>query len=263
MSPTPAAKLSTTGTVDLPDPVVTKAASGYQNFADHPLFADAGPSPDDINQGQVGDCYFLSVLASVAKVDPALIERTVTSLGDGTYAVKFSHNGGAVTVRVDADLPTNGYGGLAYANFGQQGSIWVAIVEKAYAFFRKGAGTYASLDTGWMDESYTALGVSSRNTYSASSGAALLGLIDGQLSAGKSVTFAIGTPPANSGLVGSHAYEVDSVVRDASGAITGLVLRNPWGIDGYACHDGKNDGYVTLTPKQAFDGFIGFTSAAV
>ena len=67
------------------------------------------------------------------------------------------------------------------------------------------------------------------------------------------MTYAIGTPPAGSGLVGGHAYMVDSVIRAADGTPTGLLLRNPWGIDGYACKDGVNDGYVMLAPKQALD----------
>ena len=71
------------------DPKVTSGATGYKNFASpaHPLFGDGGPIADDVAQGDVGDCFFLATLASVAKVDPNLIRQSVVDLGDGTYAV--------------------------------------------------------------------------------------------------------------------------------------------------------------------------------
>src|SRR3712207_7154111 len=49
-------------TINLPDPAVTDARMGYANFADRPLFSDAGPMPDDVIQGAIGDCYALAVL---------------------------------------------------------------------------------------------------------------------------------------------------------------------------------------------------------
>lgn len=248
---------------NLPDPALTPMASGYENFASRPLFASAGPSADDVEQGGVGDCYFMAVLSSVAKVDPWRLKQTIVDLGDGTYAVKFNKGATAVYVRVDADLPTIGGGTLAYANFGREGSTWVALVEKAYAFFRTGAGSYKSLEAGWMDESYAALGATGRNQYAAAGGDALLAAIDKELAAGKSVTFAIGKAPAESGLVGGHAYMVDAVVKGADGKPVALRLRNPWGVDGYSSKDGVNDGYVTLTAKQAKDALLGFTSAMV
>ena len=42
----------------------------YQRFDDRPLFAEGGPSADDVVQGYVGDCYFLAVLSSVAQGRP-------------------------------------------------------------------------------------------------------------------------------------------------------------------------------------------------
>ena len=47
----------------------------YANFSNDPIFASTGPSADDIFQGNIGDCYFLSVLSSTAKVDPARIQK--------------------------------------------------------------------------------------------------------------------------------------------------------------------------------------------
>jgi len=205
-----------------------------------------------------------AVLASVAEVDPTEIRESVVDLGDGTYGVHFTRGGNNVFVRVDNEMPVwAGTQGMAYAGLGKQGSMWVAVMEKAYAFLRTGHGTYQSLESGWMDESYAALGFGSNSTYHASGAAALLNLIKNDLAAGKSVTFAVDTPVAGSNLVAYHAYTVDAVITNASGVPTHLRLRNPWGVDGNGVTDGANDGYVTVTAQQAYDSFLGFTSAAV
>ena len=249
---------------DLVDPVLSSGSMEYAEFAGRPLFADGGPSPDDVSQGGVGDCYFLAVLSSVARVNPTEIRESVVDLGDGTYGVQFTKGGNHVFVRVDNQLARwAGMDDLAYAGFGAQGSMWVAVMEKAYAFFRTGAGTYRSLDSGWMSEGYAALGAASASTYSASGASALLNLIKNDLAAGKSVTYAVATPAAGSNLCRFHAYMVDGVVQDASGRPTHLRLRNPWGTDGDAVTDGSNDGYVTVTAQQAYASLLGFTSAAV
>jgi hypothetical protein len=86
-------------------------------------------------------------LAAIADANADFIRQMVVDLGDGTYAVRFFRDGQEVYVRVDADLWTEN-GALEYANFGADGSLWVAIVEKAYAFFRKLQGTYASIASG-------------------------------------------------------------------------------------------------------------------
>ena len=101
----------------------------YKNFATNPLFSDGGPSEDDIQQGYVGDCWYLSSLSSVAKVNPDRIRQSVVDLGDGTFAVQFFRNGQAVFERVDADFAT-WYGQMAYANTGKGGSLWVAVMER-------------------------------------------------------------------------------------------------------------------------------------
>ena len=44
-----------------------------------------------------------------------------------------------------------------------------------------------------------------------------------------------------------------------------LVIRNPWGVDGYRSDDGANDGYLTLNAADAFraiDAFVAAKAAA-
>lgn len=245
----------------LAEPTTTDGST-YQNFSSHPLFSPAGPSPDDVAQGDVGDCYFLSVLSSVAKIDPWKIRQSVLDMGDGTYLVQFNRAGGKVYVRVDGQLPTLGGGMPDYAGFGAQGSIWVAIIEKAYAVFRGPVSSYASIDGGWMDEAYAALGSPGKDLYGIGSPQELLVLIQHDLLAGLSVTYAVNMPADGAPLLASHAYTVDRVNVDSAGNPLSLRLRNPWGVDG-AGNDGNNDGYVTVTAPQAYDSMLGVVSAEV
>ncbi|HTL27701.1 MAG TPA: C2 family cysteine protease, partial [Tepidisphaeraceae bacterium] len=236
----------------------------YNTFSDRKLFSSNGPTADDVKQGQTGDCYFLATLASVAETDDNVIKQSVVDLGDGTYAVQFAKYDGTKTfVRVDNDLATFSWNHNtpAYANFGASGSMWVAVIEKAFTYFRTGVGTYNSISSGFMSEAYTALGTSS-NTWTASNSNDLISQIEAQLAAGKSVTAACFTNPSGCNMVTSHAYTVDHIVDNGDGTKS-VVVRNPWGVDGYSCNDGHNDGYVTLTAAQAFAALTYLTSAAV
>ena len=151
---------------------------------------------------------------------------------------------------------------MAFAKLGAQQSTWVAIMEKAYAFYRYNTANYADLEGGWMSPVYSALGCSgTSNFYSASNATALLNLIQQQLAAGKSVTYACNSPSSGAPLIGSHAYSVDHV-NFSGGVAVSVTLRNPWGVDG-AGNDGANDGYVTVSAQHAFGSFMGLVSSTV
>ena len=49
---------------------------------DNALYIGGGPSVDDIQQGGVGDCYFLAALTNIVAQDPERIRSTVTPAGD-------------------------------------------------------------------------------------------------------------------------------------------------------------------------------------
>jgi fibronectin type 3 domain-containing protein len=68
----------------------------------------SGPVAGDVNQGNSGDCYFLSSLAAFAGVSPARLEQSAVDMGDGTYTVDYISNGSPEYVRVSNDLPTHG-----------------------------------------------------------------------------------------------------------------------------------------------------------
>ncbi len=249
---------------------LTTSNTKLVNYASYKLFADAGPAQDDINQGQAGDCWFLSSIAGVAKMDPEIIRQSITDLGDGTYAVRFVSPVGTHAeqyVRVDADLYTYSWTSSTptYATLGAENSTWVALMEKAFTWVRYGGGTlgrYQTIDGGWMSSAYAALGLTNRapgwgNAYA--NGNDAIDFIKAELDAGHTVT--MGTKSSVSyNMVGGHAYTIDHLIDNGDGTYN-VVLRNPWGVDNNSSTDGANDGYVTLTPTQLFATYSGLAAA--
>jgi hypothetical protein len=241
------------------DPKTDSSDYVYKRFDNKPLFSSAGPNADDVRQGQVGDCYFLSTLSGAAKVSPDLIRSMMVDFGDGTYGVRFTNVGGeSKFYRVDNDLAVfNSTSATpAYAALGQGGSLWVAIAEKAWTYARRGQGTYDSISGGWMSEALTAVGANNQQTLwktDAANANAFMDFIDSHLKSGDVVTMAVYDDNQTLNLVGSHAYQIVRIntLKDGSRQ---LVVRNPWAMDGFRVTDGKNDGYVTLTASAAFAG---------
>jgi len=116
---------------DLPSSTVKM--SGYSTFSvssstvGNALFAASGPSMSDINQGYLGDCYFLSSCAEVAKQDAGDITSMFTNNGNGTYGVRFYVDGVAEYVTVNTSLADGG------SVFNHATDIWASLAEKAYA----------------------------------------------------------------------------------------------------------------------------------
>jgi hypothetical protein len=72
-----------------------------------PLYGSSGaPTYQDVNQGYLGDCYFVSSLGEVALQNPSAIENMISSNGNGTYSVRFFVNGQPDYVTVNSQLPT-------------------------------------------------------------------------------------------------------------------------------------------------------------
>jgi hypothetical protein len=171
----------------------------------------------------------------------------VVDLGDGTYAVRL---GGDQYFRVDADLPTPEpwIWTPMYAGLGVEDSLWVPIVEKAYAHFRYGTNTYASLEGGRGREGLEGLNLidvqrTAFEDYADSQ--ALLDDIVSKLDSGLAVTadfyeIAEGVP-----LIGHHAYTVVGVNRDGANNVVSVILRNPHGPAGA-------DASVTVTAAELF-----------
>ena len=218
----------------------------YKNFSANPLFGTGGPTANDIDQEALGDCWIMASLGSVAQDSPGTIRSMVADFGDGTYGVRLGNN----FYRVDADLPTWNATSTdqQFAGLGRDGSLWVALTEKAYASYRTGANTYASLAGGDPADALRAYNLTSvGQSYfpAGSNSASVANSVFTHWNAYQSCNISTGSVPAGSKLVGNHVYTVTSVIRNSAGQVTSIVVRNPWGGD-----NTNGNPFVTLSPAD-------------
>lgn len=238
--------------VDLLDPsVLAKDAATvtYGKVQGGQLFVD-GVNYDDVQQGQIADCFFVGSLAAVAYADPKLIEDAIKDNGDGTYTVRFFKKDftgklKAEYVQVDDDLP--GGGSPRYARARDRKELWPALMEKAWATWK--GGYDAMGNGGYSTEVLTAL-TGHRSSYYTTSGNKdyVFDLIKTAVESHTPIT--AGTFGQDSGVdytgTGVYAWHNYSVVGASVDGTTKYVhLRNPWGSHEPG-DDGKNDGIFKM-----------------
>ena len=132
--------------------ITWKRAKNIIGSRRHTLYGSKGISILDIDQGFIGNCWYLSAAAALAE-EPERIERlflnNVNEVSpNGIYGVNFYVLGVPHTVIVDDYLPLQssdyGYTTL-FANIGNDDSVWAAIIEKAFA---KLTGNYEHIVAG-------------------------------------------------------------------------------------------------------------------
>eukprot|EP00672_Neobodo_designis_P012757 CAMPEP_0174880718 /NCGR_PEP_ID=MMETSP1114-20130205/83894_1 /TAXON_ID=312471 /ORGANISM="Neobodo designis, Strain CCAP 1951/1" /LENGTH=836 /DNA_ID=CAMNT_0016116111 /DNA_START=115 /DNA_END=2625 /DNA_ORIENTATION=- len=103
--------------------------------------------PNDIDQGLLGDCYYLCCLACIAEFP--LLVRDAFSLPQnpelGLYRVLVCKNGWWQVVIVDDYLPTRHQKPCFARNREEPNELWVSLLEKAYA---KLHGSYSAIRAG-------------------------------------------------------------------------------------------------------------------
>jgi calpain-15 len=229
----------------------------YQNVQKGQLFVD-GLSYDDVTQGDVGDCYFLSSVASIASSDPDALKNLIKPAGNGQYDVQFFEKtkSGAkpVTVRVDGEIPMD-KNGIVYAGSRDEKELWVGLVEKAFA---KWQGGYEVINQGGYPEDALFALTGRTSDYVEDLQTAKPAKVWNLLTEATKDhrPMAAGTWSQDDfklnyekvGLVDGHAYSVlGASEKDGQQTVT---LRNPWGEQEFG-NDGKNDGTFTMT----FDDF--------
>lgn len=73
--------------------------------------------PNDIKQGELGNCWFMSALASLAE-RPKLVENLIITKEknkEGVYRVKICKNGNWIEVTIDDFFPCNPFGGPIFS----------------------------------------------------------------------------------------------------------------------------------------------------
>lgn len=207
-------------------------------------------SPDDIDQGLLGDCYFLCSLASLAEVPAKVIDLFVHPKGEdkaqaerrvGAYRVTLNKGGWWTTYLLDDYFPTLGSAPCYAHNKGDPAELWVQLLEKAQA---KAHGSYSAIVGGDPLQAMKDL-----------TGCPTVRFDDALMAKDSDLTtkllrwdsegamISVSTPTASdlgndeaeekrykfAGLALGHAYSVLKVI-----SVDGLILlqiRNPWGGD--------------------------------
>lgn len=135
---------------------------------DAPIFPKE-PSPKDIMQGKIGDCFFLAGLSSIVARDPSAVTKMIKDNGDGTVTVKMhdvvvskerNEHGQEIEkktfkpkyITFDKSVLHTDYSIREHAD---KGAPWVTMLEKAYAIHK---GSYTMLgEGGFANDVYEAM----------------------------------------------------------------------------------------------------------
>jgi hypothetical protein len=230
-------------------------------------------SPSDINQGSIGDCYFLAALAGIAHTNPNLLKNAISKNGDGTYTVKLykkeitkflfweRNTFTSVDIKIYPTFPKaadavdtanpSAASNPAHAHGGDKDSdgnteLWVRLVEKAYALMRD---SYKIIGSGGLGaEALEALTGKEHEERVLDDGykARIIKAVK------NNIATEVGTTKSKIGkaskefqkfalendIVGGHAYTVMAADKDK------IQVRNPWGT-----------GASNTTPEMTWDQF--------
>eukprot|EP00929_Paragymnodinium_shiwhaense_P075134 TRINITY_DN38414_c0_g1_i1.p1 TRINITY_DN38414_c0_g1~~TRINITY_DN38414_c0_g1_i1.p1 ORF type:complete len:894 (-),score=162.22 TRINITY_DN38414_c0_g1_i1:266-2947(-) len=222
------------------------------------------PSPTDISQGGLGNCWFCGSLAAVAE-KPQLIHRLFvdpfSNKGDlsprGVYLVRLCDGGEWRYEVMDGLFPCSRHRMLAFSG-ARRNQLWVPLIEKAYAKLR---GNYEAVEggtpaeglrlfTGWpsivqeLQAAATSRGRSDDQAQAFRMQAVcpyvdedllwtrLVSAFDSQLIICGSCGHVDGITDQqyrSAGLSPSHCYSIVRMATAGQGTIRILKLRNPWG----------------------------------
>lgn len=216
---------------------------------------------DAIQQGGIGNCYFLAALGSIVWHHRRIIQRMIKDNFDGTYTVTFA---GARTEPVTVKAPT--VIELALYTTVSQWGFWPAVIEKAYGVYNstmsfspsRVPAENTSIDNLWVDLFALLTGQESTlESLSTCPADRLEQILDSAFREKRAVV--AGSKATCSVIPGNHAYSVIGWDR----SISRITLRNPWGAvngaeplhdDGLA-FDGDLDGIFSMDLDHFYDCF--------
>ena len=219
------------------------------------------PTYVQMDQGEDGDCYYLSAMTSITAKDPSKIVDMFIDNGDNTWTVQFFQNNKPYFVTVDRMLPVDSQDVFVFANDEDRydnphNVLWPAFAEKAFAqyaefgFLDTGGpktNSYGAINEGYPNMALQAIlgrKVSSMIEIEPKSSKAMLRAFDKSQPV---VLVTVENPPA-SHIVSDHVYAM--VGYNPTTQI--FELFNPWGI--HHNNTGK-PGYNYLTFEEITHNF--------
>ena len=195
----------------------------------------------DVVQGELGDCYFLSVLAAFAE-EPNIINKLVDPKekgNNGSFTSNVIIHGEPVKLVVDDTFPVANESKLAFAGLNEaSGNIWPMVLEKAWAKCNR---SYEDIIPGNSADAFEFLSPAPYNTFyhNAETRPTLFETITEANKKGYVVLADITETASTNletlsklGLITNHAYTVISsaVLKKSNGAeIKLLKMKNIWG----------------------------------
>ena len=106
--------------------------------------------PNDIKQGILGDCYFLSSCASIAENENRIRKIFLTDKinKEGCYAVRICERGNWKDILISDNFPVDRNNNPVFSR-GNGNELWVLLLEKAWS---KIHGSYAQIEAGLTRE---------------------------------------------------------------------------------------------------------------
>uniref|UniRef100_A0A4W4FU96 Calpain 6 n=1 Tax=Electrophorus electricus TaxID=8005 RepID=A0A4W4FU96_ELEEL len=229
---------------------------GWGEISENPHLFVEGISSHDLNQGEVGNCWFVAACSCLA-LKPYLWQKVIPNWKEqewdpkypekyaGIFHFQFWIFGEWTDVVVDDRLPTIS-GNLIYCHSKSHNEFWSALLEKAYA---KLSGCYESLSGGNTGDAVVDFSGAVNEPINLESGnyrtnpkardklfSDLLTVFDQGGIISCAITRELRLP---NGLVKGHAYSVTAVKRVRLGhgllaffkndTIPLIRMRNPWG----------------------------------
>ena len=232
--------------VTVPRSVLTRKSTNDSNAPEHVGRLFNHISPNDIVQGQLGDCWLLAALATLSE-RPQLIQNcflTSSFSYRGKYRIRLYDNKTKAfqIITIDDNIPCDKYGVPIYTGV-TANEMWPLLLEKAFAKMR---GGYANLNGGLpLDAMQTMTGyigehIFIQNAKDVTDTDRIFSLLkkchQNQCimacgSRGVDKTREEGRNTVQGSVVGGHAYSILGVYepRLTNHKIRLLRLRNPWG----------------------------------
>nr|CDS23506.1 calpain [Echinococcus granulosus] len=204
-------------------------------------FIVAGADRGDVVQGQLGDCWLLAVISSMADITELfnhIVPKGQTIQGPdyvGVFKFRFWRFGQWVEVLVDDRLPVvAGTNEMIFMHSDECNEFWSPLMEKAYA---KLNGCYANLSGGTQGEAMEDMtgGLVESLDLKKVPGPEFYSDVHKYLKRcclmGCSITSKEIEAKLNNGLIAGHAYSVNDLedVTYKGSKVHLLRVRNPWG----------------------------------
>lgn len=206
-----------------------------------PRFTVEDASRFDLDQGELGDCWYIAAAATLA-TRPELFKHVVPDHQDfskdyaGVFRFNFWCYGTWIEVLVDDKLPTR-RGKLVFcSNRENTDEFWAALLEKASA---KLVGSYEAMEGGWTEDALVDFtgGIGQRMDLTKPKGPEFYQFLQRQFKMSTLMGCSINATKETmenemtNGLVVGHAYSVTSIkqVVISNRQHQLLRLRNPWG----------------------------------